>query len=240
MNEKKDCYSKLLENTIFINLNERTDRLEHILNELPKIGIKNAERFNAIRTKNGAVGCTLSHIKCLEIAKQNNYPHVFICEDDITFLNPDIFKKSLQKFANSNYYNEFDVLLLAGNNCPPFEKSNDYCIRISNCRTTTGYVVKQRYYDKLIQNFKDGVRNLIREPENKNQYAVDMFWRTLQINDKWYLIIPLTVVQKEGYSDIENRLTNYKHLMTDLEKEWLVGKQPNVSKFHNMTYTMKS
>jgi GR25 family glycosyltransferase involved in LPS biosynthesis len=239
MNEKKEYYSNLLENTIFINLNERTDRLEHILNELPKIGIKNAERFNAIRTKNGAVGCTLSHIKCLEIAKQNNYPHVFICEDDITFLNPDVFKKSLQKFANSNYYNEFDVLLLAGNNCPPFEKSNDYCIRISNCRTTTGYVVKQHYYDKLIQNFKDGVRNLIREPDNKNQYAVDMFWRTLQINDKWYLIIPLTVVQKEGYSDIENRLTNYKHLMTDLEKEWLVGK-PIVSKFHNMTYMMKS
>ena len=238
MNEKKECYSNLLENTIFINLNERTDRLEHILNELPKIGIKNAERFNAIRTKNGAVGCTLSHIKCLEIAKQNNYPHVFICEDDITFLNPDIFKKSLQKFANSNYYNEFDVLLLAGNNCPPFERSNDYCIRISNCRTTTGYVVKQHYYDKLIQNFKDGVRNLIREPDNKNQYAVDMYWRTLQINDKWYLIIPLTVVQKEGYSDIENRLTNYKHLMTDLEKEWLVGK-PIVSNFHNMTYTMK-
>jgi GR25 family glycosyltransferase involved in LPS biosynthesis len=217
--------------SFFINLKERTDRLEHIKNELPKIGITNAERFNAYKTTNGAVGCTLSHIKCLGIAKERNYPYVFICEDDIQFLNPNVFKESLNKFINSIYMNTFDVLMLAGNNAHPFEKTNDYCVKVYNCRTTTGYLVKNHYYDTLINNFKEGLNGLIKNPTNKQKFAIDMYWNSLQQNDNWYLIIPLTVVQMESYSDIEKRNTNYKSLMTDLEKKWL--SQP---KFYNMTF----
>jgi hypothetical protein len=35
------------------------------------------------------------------------------------------------------------------------------------------------------------------------------------------MITPPTVVQVEGFSDVEGRNTNYKHLMTDMNKEWL-------------------
>ena len=218
--------------SFFINLKERTDRLEHIKNELPRIGITNAEHFNAHKTTNGAVGCTLSHIKCLGIAKERNYPYVFICEDDIQFLNPTVFKESLNKFINSSYMNTFDVLMLAGNNAPPFEKINNFCVKVHNCRTTTGYLVKNHYYDTLINNFKEGLNGLIKNPTNKQEFAIDMYWNSLQQNDNWYLIIPLTVVQMESYSDIEQRNTNYKSLMTDLEKKWL-SPQP---KFYNMTF----
>ena len=72
----------ILQNTFYINLEHRTYRLEHVKNELKKIGVE-GERFNAIKTKSGAIGCTLSHIKCLEIAKERKYEEVFICEDDI-------------------------------------------------------------------------------------------------------------------------------------------------------------
>jgi GR25 family glycosyltransferase involved in LPS biosynthesis len=41
----------LLQNTLYINLDKRTDRLEHINNELPKIGVFNPIRINAIETK---------------------------------------------------------------------------------------------------------------------------------------------------------------------------------------------
>jgi hypothetical protein len=127
--------------------------------------------------------------------------------------------------------NTFDVLMLAGNNAPPFEKTNDYCVKVYNCRTTTGYLVKNHYYDTLINNFKEGLNGLIKNPTNKQKFAIDMYWNSLQQNDNWYLIIPLTVVQMESYSDIEKRNTNYKSLMTDLEKKWL--SQP---KFYNMTF----
>ena len=59
----------LFENTIFINLEKRKDRLKHVLNEFKKLNIK-GERFNAIQSRYGAIGCSLSHIECLEIANK--------------------------------------------------------------------------------------------------------------------------------------------------------------------------
>ena len=86
-------------NTMYINLLNRTDRKEHVINELKKIGINdNVERFNAIKLENGALGCSMSHLKCLEIAKQNDWESVLIIEDDIKFLNPTLFVSQLNKF----------------------------------------------------------------------------------------------------------------------------------------------
>ena len=82
--------------------------------------------------------------------------------------------------------------------------------------------MKKHYYDKLLANFREGLQGLIKEPENKQQYAIDMYWNRIQRFDKWFLIIPLSVVQLEGYSDVENRNVDYKHLMMDLEKKWLI------------------
>jgi hypothetical protein len=48
-----------------------------------------------------------------------------------------------------------------------------------------------------------------------------MYWKRLQTKDRWYMIVPPTVVQMEGFSDVEGRETNYKYLMTDMNKEWL-------------------
>ena len=77
---------ELLENCLFINLDKRVDRLEHVTKQLEMMGI-NGERFKAVETKDGAIGCTMSHIKCLELAKARGYEQVFICEDDIEFTN---------------------------------------------------------------------------------------------------------------------------------------------------------
>lgn len=209
---------EFLQNCLFINLDHRTDRLQHVQEQLEMMDIT-GERFKAIKTKDGAVGCSMSHIKCLEIAKERNWEHVFICEDDIYFTNKELFIDSITKF-NDNI-KEWDVLLVSGNNAPPFTHVAEYCIKTKNCRAATGYVVKKHYYDKLLANFREGLHGLIREPKNKHEYAIDMYWNRIQRHDNWYLIIPLSVVQKEGYSDIENRVVDYKRLMMDLEKEWL-------------------
>jgi GR25 family glycosyltransferase involved in LPS biosynthesis len=203
--------------TLFINLTERTDRLFHIENELKKMNIT-GERVNAIKLKNGALGCTMSHIACLEIAKNRNYPHVFICEDDIQFLNPSVFFDSLQKFEKSEYASKFDVLIVGGNNCPPYENKEEYCLRVFNCQTTTGYIVREHYYDTLISNFKESAKNLLMNPHNIREYALDIYWKRLQYSGYWFMIIPATVVQYESYSDIEKHVVNYKNLMTDIDK----------------------
>jgi len=206
--------------TLYINLNERKDRLSHVENELKKMEIE-GERFPAIKTQNGAIGCTLSHIKCIEIAKERNYPYVFICEDDITFLNPTELKEKLNKFGNTDLMEKFDVLIIGGNNCPPYRILTDFCIRISNCQTTTGYIVASRYYDILLKNFKESAAGLLRNQNKKKEYALDMYWKRLQGEGIWFMIYPPSVIQYPNYSNIEERETNYAGLMMDVNKEWL-------------------
>lgn len=209
---------ELLQNTFFINLEHRKDRLLHVKQQFDKLGV-NAERFNAVKTNSGAIGCTISHIKCLELAAERGYDQVFVCEDDITFLDIDKLRDSLTQFQNSGL--QWDVLFISGNNAPPFQQVSDYCVRVSNCRCGTGYVVKKHYYSTLIENMREGLKNLMRDPTNKPMYALDMYWNKLQQRDNWYLLIPLTVVQAPCYSDIEQRNVDYQHLMLDLEKPWL-------------------
>ena len=214
---------ELLEHIFFINLDHRTDRFEHATAEFEKMGIT-AERISGIQPKSPAVGCTMSHIKCLELAKTRNYEQVFICEDDITFTNPDLFKENLNKF-NDNKLINWDVLIVAGNNRPPHQELYEYAARVFYCQTTTGYIVKRKYYDTLLNNFKTGLTKLIQNPTNKFEYAIDKYWLHLQMQNYWYLITPLTVTQYDNYSDIEQKNTVYSSLILDLNKEELLRKQ---------------
>lgn len=217
----------MFEHTIYINLEHRKDRLAHVQHELSKIGVPNGgTRFNAVKTANGAIGCTISHIKCLEQAKAQNLPQVFICEDDICFKDPELLLQNAAQF-NAVFGDAYDVLIIGGNNLPPYKQFGDFCAQISNCQTTTGYIVKQHYYDTLINNFREGLKKLMKNPTNKREFAIDIYWKCLQTSDRWYIVLPLTVHQLEGYSDIEERDTDYRGLMLDMDKPWFKPRQPN-------------
>jgi glycosyl transferase family 25 len=205
-----------IKHAFFINLDSRPDRKQHVEGQLSALGIP-AQRFKAIKLKNGAIGCSLSHLKLLETAKANDWPHILIVEDDILFTNPSLFAEQLGHFLAR--HKGFDVVLFAGNNIPPYAVIDDACVRVSKCQTTTGYLVQRHYYDTLIANYKAGLGLLIREPQKHFLYAIDKYWFHLQEIHKWYLITPLTVVQREDYSDIEKRPTNYSRAMLDLDKE---------------------
>lgn len=206
-----------IRHTFYINLECRPDRKEHVEKELQSIGIVNANRFNAIKLSNGAIGCSISHLKIVEYAKENNLPHVLIVEDDIQFTNPSLFIRQCNLFLER--HKNFDVVLIAGNNMPPYNKIDDTCVKVSQCQTTTGYLVQNHYYDTLINNYRDGIKNLMLNPSNHVSFAIDKYWFRLQRQDNWYLIIPLTVTQREDYSDIEKRNTNYSRVMLDLDKK---------------------
>lgn len=67
--------------TFVINLDERKDRWETIqktFNDWPV----SLERVSAIKASPGWKGCYGSHKRCVEIAKERNYPWVLILEDD--------------------------------------------------------------------------------------------------------------------------------------------------------------
>ena len=207
-----------IKHAFYINLEHRTDRNEHVLEQLTNLGLPNVERFNAIKMENGAIGCSMSHLKILQHAYQNNLDHILIVEDDITFLNLDLFKANFDTFLQRNGSN-WDVILLAGNNMPPYDKVDDVCIKVKRCQTTTGYLVNGPYIKKLMENVKMGLTQLLHKPVSHAMYAIDKFWFVLQAVDKWFLIIPPTVIQREDYSDIEKKRTNYQKCMTDLDKK---------------------
>lgn len=205
-----------IKHVFYINLDSRPDRKQHVERQLSIIGI-NAQRFKAIKLQNGALGCSLSHLKLIETAKANNWPHILVVEDDILFTNPSLFVQQCNKFLST--HKEFDVALISGNNVPPYREIDGTCVQVTKCQTTTGYLVQNHYFDTLIDNYKTGIQRLMKEPENHKLYAIDKYWFNLQAVHKWYLIIPLTVTQREDYSDIEKRPTNYARAMLDLDKE---------------------
>lgn len=203
----------------YINLLHRTDRNFHVQQQLEKVGFKNFIRFNAIELKNGAIGCTLSHIKLIEYAIEKNLPHVLIVEDDIFFTNPEQFKNSLNGFLKSKI--DFDVLLFAGNNVGKTVQINDFCVKVSQCQTTTGYLVKNNYFKTLLENFKNGLNLFIHNTSLHTLFAIDKYWFNLQMIHNWYLLVPLTVTQISNYSDIEKRNTNYDKVMLTLNKKYI-------------------
>ena len=202
---------ELLKHTFFINLDVRQDRLAHVSNQLQMVGIENPERFPAIQHEKGYIGCTQSHIRCLEMAIEREYDHIFICEDDILFLDIATFKKSLAEFYNDDI--QWDVLLIAGNNHHPFKVIKDSYMQIFDCQCGTGYIVKKHYYQELLNNFKESLSGLQNEPEQYHKFALDRYWCKLQEHNNWYIITPYTVIQACNYSDIEKRHVDYSGIM---------------------------
>ena len=72
-------------NVIYINLDKRTDRNEQILGEL-KYFTTRYNRLSATQNQKGYLGCSMSHIRSLEYAINNNLDNMIVLEDDFTFV----------------------------------------------------------------------------------------------------------------------------------------------------------
>ena len=67
--------------TFVINLDNRQDRMKEIRTEFKDWPVP-IERISAIKLSPGWKGCFASHLKCIQTAKDRNYPWVVILEDD--------------------------------------------------------------------------------------------------------------------------------------------------------------
>ena len=215
-----------IKHAIYINLDSRTDRRALFESQIDELHTRYpadfsffpVSRFSAIKHEHGAIGCSKSHIECLRIAKNNGWDHVLIFEDDAHLIHPEILVHQVNSFL-SRFHDNWDVLLLSGNNFPPFKIEAPDCFRVANCQTTGCYLVCSRYYDTLLENFENSLAGLEANPENKPEFSCDIYWKRLQRTDRWYLITPICVTQRPGYSDIEKQVVDYEKMMTDLVKK---------------------
>lgn len=205
------------DNAFVINLDHREDRLKAITIELAKHGIV-AERIPAIKGNPrrlhveglpADVGCTLSHVKCIEVAKERGYKSVLIFEDDAVLR--DNFT-SLFKDYWSRVPEDWDMVYLGGNHWgrhlemkdnPRLDKVADNVYRTLHTLTTHAYVIKDTIYDKVIEYL--GVANK----------PVDMMYVDLQQTCKVYALRPNLAWQKADISDINNKSCDYVYFLKD-------------------------
>jgi GR25 family glycosyltransferase involved in LPS biosynthesis len=207
-------------NVVFINLDSRTDRRTHFESQFGNIRLGlQPQRFAAIRNADGAIGCSMSHIACMEMAIKKKWDHVLVCEDDATIINPDQLVDQVNHFFN-RFNDSWDVLLLAGNNYQPFRQESPEAVRVANCQTATAYLVRRPYFETLLANFREGLGKLKAEPTKQPKYAIDQYWKLLQRTGRWYLIVPISVIQRPDYSDISKQHVNYSDAMMQVDKKW--------------------
>ena len=217
MSEDKSLkYEHFIDGIMFINLIDRTDRLKKILEECNKVEIPSEmiHRIDAVLDKTcGHLGCTKSHIKALEYAKEMKWNRFLILEDDFMFkLSKDKILDILSNFFKK-YDNTWDVFMFSTYWNQKIDTDIDYIKRIKYGTTTAGYLVNSKYTDTLLNNFTYGMKKLEEEVEqfkianpNKRKYtthyALDQFWFSLQSKDNFYISDPTFGSQSGVWSSI--------------------------------------
>jgi glycosyl transferase family 25 len=198
---------------VYINLDRREDRRQWIEQELKRLGVPSEKvvRFPAIERNPGWIGCTLSHIGVLEMAKEKQWKNVMLLEDDFEcIVSPEKFNTSLWEFFLSN--TQFDVLFLSYNLFQG-EEYNQLVGRVKNCQTASGFIVNERFYDTLLSCWKHGYT---RHTENEHMnlehlLTCDQYWKVLQEIPSyvWLYFKERIGIQRAGYSDLMNRYVRY-------------------------------
>ena len=111
-----------------INLDRRTDRLEHINEEMSWIGW-DFERFSAIDT-NSYIGCALSHQKLAEICLDLDGEYFMFLEDDIFFM--PYAKEQISKCEEDLNNIDFDFFHLAPSLHRPVNNLTNNLMDITN------------------------------------------------------------------------------------------------------------
>jgi hypothetical protein len=79
----------------------------------------------------------------------------------------------------------------------------------TNAQTASCYVIKKAIVDDLIKVFNDSIEMLKRGIDSEYS-AIDQTWKLLQ--NKYFFAIPIKKIafQRESFSDIENKIVDYK------------------------------
>ena len=187
-----------IDRVFYINLEERTDRRELIEKQFQDYGITNYERFNAHSHKIGSVGCGRSHESILKIAKERKYKRILIFEDDFDFLvSKDEFNENMNKLKNVN----FDVCFLSYNLHEYSDITDyDFLLKVIKSSTTSGYIINEHYYDKLINELEISMP-LLEQTDYHWIYAYDVIWHKFQLVDKYFCFKTRIGKQRDGYSN---------------------------------------
>lgn len=197
-----------------INLDSREDRWESVQKEFDKVGILNkVKRISAVTKQEvpydprptkgksdllGAFACSLSHYKCFQDAKENNYKKYLVFEDDVCFKNYDseIFSIALNEIPCN-----WEAFLLGCNdwNCSRVKSISDNIEKRNGFGCTHAIAINSNLYEKFEKEFNKRVidANTTRKRWWKR---TDYFYS--QITSRLYSLKNPFAFQNDSKSDI--------------------------------------
>lgn len=195
-----------------INLDRRSDRIEHFDNIVNKFDLGNYTRFSAVdgslikdyngNLKLGELGLVLSNLEIIKESIKNNFNTILILEDDCFFTdeikNIDEYFKQLP--------DDWDMLYMGGNHNlhvgakPPIE-INSKVIKLHTTYSTHFVALKSTVFNHI---------NVILEKRN---VPLDVGYVQLQKVFNAYSFSPAIAKQIKDYSDIQNKITDYDWLI---------------------------
>jgi glycosyl transferase family 25 len=194
----------------FINLDKRTDRLEEITAELQQYNLyDNSERFQAIHVpEQGILGCTMSHLAVIKIAKERKYKQILILEDDFYFVvSKEELENQLNTFFDSNI--SYNVCMIAYNLNKSEPTEYPFIQKVIDAQSASGYIVHESFYDAIINLYEEGIP-LLRDTNHHWLYANDQIWKRLQPNCDWFMFTTRIGKQRAGYSDNSYKYQTYE------------------------------
>ena len=191
--------------TLVINLEEKTQRWKEVSSEFSDWTVP-IERFLAIKRKPGSEGCALSHIQCLKVAKQRNYPWVLIIEDDC-MLTPNAlhhFHTILPFLWNHREHWDF---YSGGTTFLKQYSLINYDLKMYQVKgyATQCMLAHKGTYDKVIDLFS----------RQETIPLIDVFYET---NFRVWTSLPYLSRQRPAFSDITEKEENYNESFEKAER----------------------
>lgn len=183
--------------TIVINLKEREDKKKYIHNHLKTQKIDHTF-FNATKHKNPKKGCLESHLSVIKEAIQKKQQYILILEDDCKFIGS---LSTLKKLPPN-----WDMLYLGGTVHRILNKKYPGYTQVQTW-TTHAYILNLT--NKLL------IQKIL-EAENYDGEIDRYYLEKIHPKFNAYMCNPMIAIQKEGYSDIEEKEVSYDFMQHTL------------------------
>jgi GR25 family glycosyltransferase involved in LPS biosynthesis len=196
----------------YINLDKRQDRNTQVLEEIDKMRLPKDKviRVPAKYIKDfGALGCSYSHVDCLQRFIESGKQTCIILEDDFEFkFDQETIHQNFAQFFDANI--NYDVCMLSINPVKLEDSQYLFLNKVIDAQTTAGYMVNKKFAKKLLDNFIEGAELLKESGYDKyHLYGIDQYWKKLQPSANWYAFNPILGKQRESYSDIAMQNVDY-------------------------------
>lgn len=206
-----------IDHLYYINLDKRTDRNEHVLNNVIPFfdcvdkytRVSGVDMTHEKCRHRRAIGCAKSHLHTYELFMQSDHNMVLIVEDDFTpTVSKDTFQGRLEVLIDN--FPGFSVCNIAYNTDGHklINVKDNVLFRCSNIQTASCYLVTRRLIHELHRVVSRGINNL--ETGGKSRpNACDQAWKSLQTVENQWFVIDRCGVQLNDYSDIECMNVSY-------------------------------